>query len=257
MKRCALVFVMSWFIIAVYAQEGGTASQEHEYTLVNYITKAYTPQALKTMQSVVFERVSALQKKNKRSREEHLMLLKNAQLLGSLYTAVEDTAMKEASATVLVAVRDEFISYIAKNKEDYEVKTELAFLVSMAFVAYIQDSYQSIRLIQEVASDVYNNAPNAKAALMLGQVNIGANRTGIPAMRNSLAEKYLNKVIELDGGSGYMSYLAYVYFANLYFKTRKGDAARASMNKAIALYPQGALAHIAEELFFANGKALF
>ncbi len=210
------------------------------------------------MQQRVYAQIQNLQKSNNRTREENVALLKHGQLLGFLYPAIDDEQMQKAVVEVLLSVRDEFLSYSAKNRKDYKIKTELVFLIHAGALVYLQDdTYQFTRIISRLASEVYNKAPNPKVALALGQWYIGSNKTHSLLINNSLAKKYLNVALELDEESSYISYLAYIYLSNLYFKTRNGDKVRKYMGKAKALYPDGSFAYLVDELFFANGKTVF
>lgn len=255
-KYIALVVVCVVSLRTTHAQDASGAPETDEYTFANYTTQSYAPDALLTMQRAVFERVSALHAKRTRSELEHRALLHDAQLLANLYSVMEAEDIRRKTAVLLIAVRDEYIEYARMHPKDYGVQVELAFLVSTGFDVYAKDSYQSARLVREIAARVYNNAPNAKAALLLGLSYVSAHASKRRLMIASLAERYLRKAVELDGQKSYITYLAYIYFANLYFKTRSGTKARHYIQRAQALYPGGTLAYVVDE-FFAEGTSFF
>lgn len=211
----------------------------------------------RAIRSAVLKRIRALYPKGGRTRREHLALLADAQLLSGMYPAIRNPADRTDALALLLGVRDEFLSYAAARPGDYEIKNELAFLVGIGFPAFAEDDfYRSVRLTQELAAQVYNAMPNAKAAYILGQGYLAANPAGRPAIMDGLGADYLNEAIDLDNGSGVVSYMAHIVLADYHYRMRRMAAARRSLNRAFALYPDGFLAYLAEQSF-AAGRAFF
>ena len=209
------------------------------------------------IRSAVLKRIRALYPKGGRTRRENLALLADAQLLSGMYPAIRNPADRADALALLLGVRDEFLSYAAARPGDYEIKNELAFLVGIGFPVFAEDDfYRSVRLTQELAAQVYNAMPNAKAAYILGQGYLAANPAGRPAVMDGLGADYLNEAIDLDNGSGVVSYMAHIVLADYHYRMRRMAAARRSLNRAFALYPDGFLAYLAEQSF-AAGRAFF
>ena len=209
------------------------------------------------IRSTVLKRIRALYPKGSRTRRENLALLADAQLLSTMYPGIRNPADRADALALLLGVRDEFLSYAAARPGDYEIKNELAFLVGIGFPAFAEDDfYRSVRLTQELAAQVYNGMPNAKAAYILGQGYLAANPAGRPAVMDGIGEDYLNEAIDLDKGSGVVSYMAHIVLADYHYRMRRMAAARRSLNRAFALYPDGFLAYFAEQSF-AAGRSFF
>ena len=209
------------------------------------------------IRSAVLRRIRALYPKGDRTRRENLALLADAQLLSGMYPGIRNPADRTDALALLLGIRDEFLSYAAARPGDYEIKNELAFLVGIGFPAFAEDDfYRSVRLTQELAAQVYNAMPNAKAAYILGQGYLAANLAGRPAVMDGLGADYLNEAIDLDNGAGVVSYMAHIVLADYHYRMRRMDAARRSLNRAFALYPDGFLAYLAEQSF-AAGRSFF
>ena len=134
------------------------------------------------IRSAVLKQIRALYPKGSRTRRENLALLADAHLLSSMYPGIRNPADRADALALLLGVRDEFLSYAAARPGDYAIKNELAFLVGIGFPAFAEDDfYRSVRLTQELAAQVYNAMPNAKAAYIPGQGYLAANPAGRPA----------------------------------------------------------------------------
>ena len=263
-KKCLRRLVPALFVFSAVlsgAQDtpGGKSEAEPEVRIdLEYSMKTdLSVLESREIRSAVLRRIRALYPRGDRSRRENLALLADAQLLSSMYPGIQNPADRADALALLLGIRDEFLSYAAARPGDYEIKNELAFLVGIGFPAFAEDDfYRSVRLTQELAAQVYNAMPNAKAAYILGQGYLAANPSGRPAIADGLGEDYLNEAIDLDKGSGVVSYMAHIVLADYHYRMRRTAAARRSLNRAFALYPDGFLAYLAEQAF-AAGRSFF
>lgn len=239
------------------AQDAPSGESEIRIDLAYYMKTDLSVLESREIRSAVLKRIRVLYPKGGRTRREHLALLADAQLLSGMYPGIQNPADRADALALLLGVRDEFLSYAAARPGDYEIKNELAFLVGIGFPAFAEDDfYRSVRLTQELAAQVYNAMPNAKAAYILGQGYLAANPAGRPAVMDGLGADYLNEAIDLDNGSGVVSYMAHIVLADYHYRMRRMAAARRSLNRAFVLYPDGFLAYLAEQSF-AAGRAFF
>ena len=255
------LFVFSAVFCGAQDAPGGEseaeAAPELRIDLEYYMKTELSVLESRQIRSAVLRRIRALYPKGSRTRRENLALLADAQLLSGMYPGIRNPSDRADALALLLGVRDEFLSYAAARPGDYEIKNELAFLVGIGFPAFAEDDfYRSVRLTQELAAQVYNAMPNAKAAYILGQGYLAANPAGRPAVMDGLGADYLNEAIDLDNGSGMVSYMAHIVLADYHYRMRRMDAARRSLNRAFALYPDGFLAYLAEQSF-AAGRSFF
>lgn len=184
--------------------------------------------------------------------------LKRARVLAWIALGYGGDAAAEIMPEQLAALRDSALSFLRYSKKDNAlIKEELAGMVSFGFPFLVQNSYQSIRISQDLAMAVYAARPTPLSALVLGvnYLNSANNKYGQQVF--NAAEAYLEDAVALDAANGSYAYLGNVYLAVLYYKTRRTDKARASLVKAAQIFPDGPFVYVVHNFYFANGIHLF
>ncbi len=162
------------------------------------------------------------------------------------------------SIPLLADIRDSALEYLKKNDTDTMLQLALVSLVSTQFRYSVPPFYQNTRIIKDLASRIHLKEHDAKSAMILGKVYLSS----VTAKGHSMtytqwkADKYLKRSIELDNKQSYITYLGYIFLANLYFKLGRMKMAHTYISHARAYYTHGTLANAVEESL-EEGIALF
>lgn len=183
-----------------------------------------------------------------------IALLQNAQLLSFLY--ITEAEENKAVQSLLANIQKMSLAYLTQHR-DREVQIALACLVSFAISFHPEELYTSLMLSKDLASRTEIKQANAKSALVLGIHYAGAIQGQTMSFNQEFSERYFLSAIEQDEEQSYVSYLSYIYLANLYFKTHNIDKMKQYISYARAMYPEGFFAYIVEQNFFAQGDFLF